>query len=73
MVISLEMDTENRVQILDEAASILHSANILVKDMNPIVPFPAMGIVGQDGLFSFGLGNCLGKGKSLKSSRLNFA
>ena len=31
------MDTANQVQILDEAMSILHSAHMLQKSMNPVI------------------------------------
>ena len=36
------MDTATRVQILDEAESILHNTNTLENGMNPIVLPPAM-------------------------------
>ena len=39
MVNVVEMDTETRVQIIDEAVCISYSANNLGKDMHPIV-FP---------------------------------
>ena len=37
------MDTETRVQIMDEADCILHSTNTLGKGMNSIILPPAMG------------------------------
>ena len=39
---SQEMDTETRVQILDEIYCISHSTNTLGKSMNPIILPPAM-------------------------------
>ena len=58
------MDTETQVQILDEAVYISHSANILRKGMNPtILPSIWGKIVGQTGLFSFGMPTSLGEGK----------
>ena len=58
------MDLATRVQILDEAVCISHSANILEKGMNPTILPPSMGnIVGQTGLFSLGMATGLGEGK----------
>ena len=49
------MDSSIRVQFLDEAVGISHSANTLGKGMNPYILPPAMGkIVGQTGLFNLG-------------------
>ena len=39
---SLEMHTVTRVQILDKAVRISHSANTLEKGMNPSLLLPAM-------------------------------
>ena len=40
---TLEMDTVNQDQILDETVSISHGANTLRKGMNPTILPPAMG------------------------------
>ena len=40
---SYEMDTETRVQILDDSDCISHSTNTLGKGMNPIILPPAVG------------------------------
>ena len=42
-LLSYEIDTATRVQILDETDSISHSTNTLGKGMNPIILHPAMG------------------------------
>ena len=42
-LLSQEMDTATRVQILDETDCISHSTNTLGKGMNPIILPPAMG------------------------------
>ena len=49
------MDFSTRVQILDKAVCISHSANTLGKGINPYIFSPAMGkILGQAGLFNLG-------------------
>ena len=58
------MDTETRVQILDETDCISSSTNTLGKGINPIILLPAMGkIVGQTEFFSFGEATSLWEGK----------
>ena len=42
-LLSQEMDTATRVQILDEADCISHSTNTLGKGMNAVILPPAMG------------------------------
>ena len=42
-LLSQEMDTAMRVEILDETDCISHSTNTLGKGMNPIILPPAMG------------------------------
>ena len=71
MVTTKEMDTANRVQILDESVSISHSASILKKGMDPTILPPVKGkIVGQTKLFSLGMATGLGERK-LSSNLLN--
>ena len=58
------MDTATQVQILDTSISILRGTNNLEKGMNPTNLTSAMSkIVGQSGLFSFGMATDLGEGK----------
>ena len=58
------MNTAIQVQTLDEAVCISLSTNTLGKGMNPTILPPAMGkIIGQIGLFSFGMATSLGEGK----------
>ena len=55
------MDMATRVQILDEAVCILHTANI---GMNTTILSPAMGkILSEIGLFNFCMAASLGEGK----------
>ena len=42
-LLSKEMDTATRVQILDETDGISHNTNTLGKGMNPIILLPALG------------------------------
>ena len=42
-LMSLEMDTVTRVQILDMVVCISHSANTFRKAMNPVILPPAIG------------------------------
>ena len=42
-LLSLEMDTTTRVQILDETICIIYIANIIAKGMNLIIHLQAMG------------------------------
>ena len=58
------MDTAIQVQILYKAVCISNCANILGKDMNPIILSLAMcKIVGQTELFSLGMATGLGERK----------
>ena len=64
MIIVVEMNTLTRVQNLDEAVSIAHCTNTLVKDMNPTILPPAMGkLIGETGLLSLGMVTSLGEWK----------
>ena len=65
------MDTVTRVQILDKAICISHSANTLGKSVNPNILPPAMGIreytdktVEQIGLFNLVIATGLEKKKN---------
>ena len=63
-VSSLEIDTATRVQIPNEAARNSHSANTIVKGMNPTILSPAMGkLVGQTELVDLNMASGLGEGK----------
>ena len=42
MVMVAKLDTAARVQNLDKAVCISHRTNTLGKDINPIIPHPAM-------------------------------
>ena len=58
------MDTVTWVQIPVKAAYISHSANTIVKSMNPIIHSPAMGkAVGLTRLFDRGMTTGIGEGK----------
>ena len=58
------MNLTTEVQILNEVLYISHSANTLGKDTNPTIFTPTMNkIIGQTGLFNFGLTTGLGEGK----------
>ena len=57
------MDTETRVQILDEAVYILHGANTLGKDMNLTNPFQLWANSRADWVFNLSGATGLGKGK----------
>ena len=58
------MDTATRIQFLDEAVCISHSANTIGRGMAPNFLLPAKDkIVGQTKLFNFGITTDLGEGK----------
>ena len=58
------MESVIRVRIVDEIVCISHYANTLGKNMNPTILLPALGIlVGQTGLFNYGMITSLGEGK----------
>ena len=58
------MNTATRVQILDDAVCISHSANTLGKGMNPTILPQAVGnIVDQTWFFNLGMTTRLEKGK----------
>ena len=54
-VVDIFIENEHRFQILDEADCISHSTNTIRKDMNPIILLPALGKIGQTGLFRLGV------------------
>ena len=62
-ILSLEIHTAIRVQILGETVYISHSANFIRKGMNPIILPPALGKQSEKLNSNLSMGADLGEGK----------